>query len=308
MIPGPSRSREGLLARKCLGHVDAICLDRLMPAPESASGTVWRMEVRSLGYQTDLTVRRLAGSEIVDHDDHLVVRTLANPEFYWGNFILVGSPLVPGDAERWLAVFSSEFPEARHMAIGVDGSDDEVGDVAGFLAAGMAVDISTVLTASSLRHPTSPVPGCRRPLLSDEDWGQVKDLRLALALDEGHDSAQYRQFLEGRVDAARHIAEAGHGVYFGAFVENRMVSSLGVVLDGSGLARFQNVETHPAHRRRGLASALVSADGLHALGALGARLLVIVAEPDGPAIGIYRTLGFVDVEHQVGLVRAAPPS
>ncbi len=267
------------------------------------------MEVRSLGYQTDLTVRRLAGSEIVDHDDHLVVRTLANPEFYWGNFILVGSPLVPGDAERWLAVFSSEFPEARHMAIGVDGSDDEVGDVAGFLAARMAVDISTVLTASSLRHPTRPPAGVTcRPLLSDEDWGQVKDLRLALALDEGHDSVEYRQFLEGTIDEARQIAEAGHGVYFGAFVENRMVSSLGVVLDGSGLARFQNVETHPDHRRRGLASALVYAAGLHALGKLGARLLVIVADPDGPAIGIYRALGFVDVEHQVGLERPTPPS
>jgi len=59
------------------------------------------MQVQSLGYRTDLVVRRLAGSQLVEAGDHLVVRTPANPSFYWGNFILVGGGCDPGDHNRW---------------------------------------------------------------------------------------------------------------------------------------------------------------------------------------------------------------
>ena len=83
-----------------------------------------------------------------------------------------------------------------------------------------------------------------------------------------------------------------------------LVSSLGIVSDSSGLARFQAVETHPDARRRGLASMLVRHAGRAALDR-GARRLVIVADPGYHAIGIYRSLGFVESETQVQLTR--PP-
>lgn len=41
------------------------------------------MEVRSLGYRTDLALLRLGGSEFEDRGDHLVVRTPHNPTFWW---------------------------------------------------------------------------------------------------------------------------------------------------------------------------------------------------------------------------------
>jgi predicted GNAT family acetyltransferase len=88
------------------------------------------------------------------------------------------------------------------------------------------------------------------------------------------------------------------------FEDGRLLSSLGIVSDGSGLARFQSVETHPAARRRGLASALVHHAGKAALDR-GAKRLVIVADPEYHAIGIYRSLGFVESETQVQLTR--PP-
>jgi ribosomal protein S18 acetylase RimI-like enzyme len=81
-----------------------------------------------------------------------------------------------------------------------------------------------------------------------------------------------------------------------------LLSSLGIVADGSGLARFQSVETRPDARRRGLASALVHKAGHLALGR-GARRLVIVADPEYHAIGIYRSLGFREAETQVQLTR-----
>ena len=260
------------------------------------------MEVRSLGFRTDLLVRSLAGSEIVDRGDHLVVRTPRHPDFHWGNFVLAGSPLAPGDAARWLTLFSDEFPGARHVAIGIDGTDGEVGEVDEVRALGMEAEVSTVLTTSRLREPTRRRHGAVCRMLGGcDDWRQALQLRLAVASGEGRDSREYREFLTGRVDESRHLVEAGRAAYFGAFVDGCLLSFLGLVRDDAGLARFQTVETHPDHRRQGLAGALIYAAGRHGVRHLGVATLVIVADPEGPAISLYRSLGFVDTERQVEL-------
>lgn len=264
------------------------------------------MEIRSLGYRTDLLVRRLAGSEVVDMGDHIVVRTPANPDFYWGTFLLVAAPVAPGDGRRWLALFSAEFPRADHVAIGIDGTGGDAGDISEFLKVGMAMSVNTVLTASDLHAPARPHPDATcRALTTDDDWEQATALRVAVASDGGQDSAEHRRFLEDRIDEARRLVESGTAAHFGAFVDGRLWSSLGLVADGAGLACLQDVETHPAGRRRGLAGTLVHAAGLHGLRHLGARTVVIVADPDGPATGLYQSLGFVGTERQVELLRPA---
>ena len=101
----------------------------------------------------------------------------------------------------------------------------------------------------------------------------------------------------------RRLVDAGRGTRFGAFVDGRLVSTAGIFVTEEGLARFQSVETHPEHRRRGLASAVVHGAGRHALDHLGVRTLVIVADTDGEAIGVYRRLGFEDLERQLMMER-----
>ena len=59
------------------------------------------MQVRSLGYRTDLIFPAFDG-QITDRGDYLVVRTPSNPTFYWGNFLLFDRPTGDGDIERWL--------------------------------------------------------------------------------------------------------------------------------------------------------------------------------------------------------------
>lgn len=39
-----------------------------------------RVEVRSLGYRTDLAILALEGSQVTDRGDHLVIRTPGNPD------------------------------------------------------------------------------------------------------------------------------------------------------------------------------------------------------------------------------------
>ena len=83
----------------------------------------------------------------------------------------------------------------------------------------------------------------------------------------------------------------------------RLVAQLGLVAAGAGLARFQDVETHPACHRRGLAATLVHGASAIGFGQLGAQTLVMVADPDDEAIRVYRALGFVEAERRLGVAR-----
>jgi GNAT superfamily N-acetyltransferase len=259
------------------------------------------VDVVSLGFRTDLMVRRLAGSVIAARERYLLVRTPANPGFRWGNFLLFPAPPRAGDAARWRAAFAAEFPGAGYLAFGIDGTRGDRGDPAGLSALGVTAEASTVLTATRLRTPTLPeTPAVYRPLTGDDDWAQATELRFS---SHGRGDPGYDEFTSRQLSEARELCSHGHGTWFGAFIGNRMRSGCGVMTDGSGVVRFQSVETDPGYRRRGLASQLVYTAGQYALGTLGARTLVIVADPDDVAIGIYRSLGFADSEQQVQLTR-----
>jgi hypothetical protein len=44
-------------------------------------------------------------------------------------------------------------------------------------------------------------------------------------------------FIEGRTAAVRRLVDAGHGVWFGAFLDGRLAAQLGLFTDGRGVAR-----------------------------------------------------------------------
>jgi GNAT superfamily N-acetyltransferase len=259
------------------------------------------VDVRALGYRTDLMVRTLEGSTAVDRGDYLVISTPQNPRYWWGNFLLLARAPAPGEAGRWLATFAAEFPGAQHRTLGIDTPAADTVDVSELVAAGMTADRSAVLTTRALRPPPHPSPGAVcRPLAGDADWRQAAAVRAAVtAGTPGQDPG----FLRARVAAERALTESGHGWWFGAFQDGQLAAQLGVITDGSGLARYQNVETHPGARRQGLAGTLVLHAGQHALGH-GVRQLVMVADPDDVAIRIYRSVGFVQAESQIGFQRA----
>lgn len=262
------------------------------------------MDVVSLGFRTDLMVLELSGSEIEDLGDHLVVRSPASPTHWWGNFILFSTPARPGEIPDRLRMFAEAHPNADHVAWGIDGTDGEAGVDEELKTAGFGIGRDTVMTASTLKDPPHPNQEVDlRPVRTDQDWQQVEDLRL---LCSDMDGPTYRAFVSDKVAGERALCEQGHGSWFGAFDGDRMLCTLGLVSDGSGLARYQTVETHPAARRRGLAGTLVHHAGVHSLTELDAPTLVIVADPEYVAINVYRALGFADTETQVQLTR--PPA
>jgi ribosomal protein S18 acetylase RimI-like enzyme len=258
------------------------------------------VQLRSAGFVTDLMVRRLAGSEIIDRGDHIVVRTPANPTFWWGNFIVVGADF--SDADRWLSTFAEEHPTAAHVAIGVDAPDADV-DLAGYVAAGLEADVSTILFASRLDDPTENAGVVCRSLSSDADW--VQSLELTLACHPSEEESEVL-FMRRKVIELQVLSGCGNGGWFGAFVDGTLRASLGVLTDGDGLARYQSVETHPEYRRRGLARQLVATAGRTMLAEPGVTSLVMVADPTYHAAHLYRSLGFVDGDHQIQLEASAP--
>jgi GNAT superfamily N-acetyltransferase len=263
------------------------------------------MAVTSLGYRTDLMLLSLQGSVIEQRTDYQVVRTPANPTFYWGNFLMLGGPPAPGTVSTWMSTFAREFPGAGHVALGVDGTDGDAGDQSELATAGLAVERNTVLTADMTSPPPHPNEAAQfRVLDGDADWLAALELQEA-----GHSDGKsegWQGFGGRRLQARRQMQAQGLGAWFGAFQAGRMVSGLGIFGDGSGIVRYQDVDTHLGHRNQGLAGTLVYQAGQYARKEMGARTLVIVADPVGPAIRIYRSVGFHDAETQVQLQREPP--
>jgi len=264
------------------------------------------VEIESLGFRTDLLLLKLSGSEFKDTGEYVVVRTPANPGYWWGNFLLFRTPFAPGDPQTRLAAFHAEFPAANHVALGIDSVDGVVGAEDELVAAGLDIARDVVMTTSEVVAPSRPNDeSTYRYLSSDDDWEQLLQLGLATAsmeVDEG-----YIQFSRSKLESRRALVAEGHGKWFGAFEGERLQSSLGLMFDGKGLARFQHVQTHPDDRNKGIASTLIHRASTYGLTEGGAKTLVMVADPEYLAIRLYRALGFNDTETQLQL-QLAPPS
>lgn len=255
------------------------------------------MQLRSLAYRTDLALLTASGSTVQDLGTHLLVTTEDNPTFHWGNFLLLKHLPLPGGAKEVVGAFDAWFPTSQHRAVGVD-TIAEV-DLSEFVAAGLSESTEEVLVADRLQAPERPnTDGGVRPITSDE-WEKWIDFEMSLR--DPHVTATY---LRARAAAEQRLVEAGLGHRWAVFVDGKVAASAAVYAVGDGLARFQQVATHPRRRRRGMASTLIHRMGEAALARPDVHRLVMVAEPEGPAIALYKKLGFSTYERQVALYQS----
>ena len=267
-----------------------------------------QVDVVSLGFRTDVAIRLAEGGQVIDCGDHIVIRSPDNPGYRWGNFVLLASPPRLGDLDGWQARFAGLFPDATYQAFGVDVTDGPAACQDVFTEAGFETERSVVLTATGLSGaPRHEAGRAVRPLAGEDDWRQSAELWAACADpgEAGAAPAAYQEFATRRLAANRRLTETGRGTWFGAFAAGRLVAQLGLVRVGGGDARYQDVETHPAFRRRGLAGRLICLAGRQALADPEVSRLVIVADPGYHAVRLYESLGFRPVEDQLGYVRTA---
>jgi ribosomal protein S18 acetylase RimI-like enzyme len=130
-------------------------------------------------------------------------------------------------------------------------------------------------------------------------WEQVVELQVAA--DEHPETA----FRRRRLGELRRLFVMGRGAWYVALDGEQVVGSCGVVVtDGRG--RFQAVDTAATHRRRGISSRLVVEAAHRSAEHYGARELVIAADPDYHALGLYESLGFEPRERVAGVCRRPP--
>jgi ribosomal protein S18 acetylase RimI-like enzyme len=245
---------------------------------------------------------------VIERSDYLVLRTPKNPGYRWGNFLIFAEPPKPHDLEKWKTVFAKEIgtpPDYVHFLFCWDGINGELGEVQPFLDAGFEVVKTVVMTAQSVTPPPKLNRDCTIRTFTKDDWPAWIALKRAANLaDPEHerepDDEGFLRYLENKANEYQRMTEAGFGHWFGAYLDGRLVSSLGLFV-WNGLGRFQIVDTHPEFRRRGLAGTLVYHAAQKGLTNMGAKTLVICADPDYIAVGIYESVGFRVTEKEAGV-------
>jgi ribosomal protein S18 acetylase RimI-like enzyme len=272
-----------------------------------------RVDELGLGWRSHLLACRF-GAEIVERDDCIVLRSPSNPSYYWGNCLIL--PEAPRDADmtHWLRRFDEEVaaaqPLSTHRAFGVDAAALPH-PLPSWRGAGVdEIDAMAVLTLEPAGLAAAPLvrdtAGLRLRALDLPDEFELTVAAQVAARDATFEAEAYRVFRRGAMQRVAAMQAAGIAEWFGAMVGGVLAADCGLVHDGR-LGRFQFVETQVAWRRRGLCRALVHHVCRHAFGVLGLQRLVMCADPHDVAIGIYRSVGFVQVERHWCLQRRPLP-
>jgi GNAT superfamily N-acetyltransferase len=263
--------------------------------------------VRSLALTTELALAATRGT-IIDRGDYVVIETPDDPGYAYGNLLVLPAPPQVGEVAYWTRKFEAELgkPGITHVTFWWDGATGDLGAERELIAANFALELNLVMTATQVTASPSPLP--IRELVPGE-LELTHDL--AWALGDRHDE-NYREFLRRRAHWQRSLVERGLAKFFGAFDGSELVASLGLVAM-KHVARYQDVQTSPNFRKRGLAGALLAT----AAAALPAERYVIMAAPGGEAERVYRRVGFALTERtasacryplapQTGPVRSGP--
>lgn len=255
------------------------------------------------GWATDLAILEHTGSVVEEHADHLVVRTPANPDYHWGNFVLVTNDDTVDDAGRWVGAFGKAFPQASWVSVGLPRMPATPSP---WVALGLGLELEDVLTTRTLPRRTPLAPGYTVRRLDGDDWEQ--DLARSVAENDAtgeEDPESFLRFARGQLAARQDLSARDLGAWFGAFTaDDVLVADLGIVRCGSS-ARYQDVTVDEAHRRQGLASHLLGVAAQWAADA-GCDQWVIVTEATNPAGRVYRASGFAPDTGMVQAYRRPP--
>lgn len=272
------------------------------------------------GWRTDFTLHGVA-AEVLEQPDCLVVRTPGNPTFYWGNCLLLAEAPRDEDLPRWLQRFDAEIasrqPLSRHVALGVN--TPYAGEqLPAWQAAGLELHVNAVMRLLPGALQAAPPPKCApvsvRPIVWHGPGAEVEAIvELECADTHGFDVDGYRRYRRRQFEHYAVLQARGQCEWFGVWVgepgQAVLAADCGLLRDHPGpgaMGRFQRVATHPAWRRLGLCSALVHHVSRHSLETWGVAEVIMVADPDDVAIGIYQRLGYRAFEREWCLERRAP--
>lgn len=261
------------------------------------------MKIQNYGYLTDCILHRYRG-EIKERSDHLVIRTPSNPTHYWGNLLLFKEPPCDGDCDKMIDAYHSEFGAASgHVAIGWE--SQELGVVSEFKEKGYDVMEDIVLKLDHPRTPSRLNNGLIIEKIEDESqWNDVLELQ-AKEYVTWDSSEGFGVFRKRLLEGLRNLKNQGHGEWWGAYSEGKLIGSMGLYFDISRkVGRFQLVDTDSDHRRKGVCGTLLHHIVQDAYENSESPELFIVTEQDNPSARVYESVGFKRIQKMHGVSRS----
>mgnify|MGYP001576565336 CR=1 FL=1 len=184
------------------------------------------------------------------------------------------------------------------------------GDISSFLNDGFQTShgIALVMDDYRTRVPTNPAVAVR-PIQIEADWEAViyeQELVDRTDFNYPEDNGVFRR---KQMLAYQKLIKIGRGHWWGAFMDGSLVGDMGLFFDEKNeVGRFQNVSTHPEHRRKRICTTLLDHIVTHAFETVGAQQIIICtgAEDDNPAIPTYQKFGFQFAAPNFALKRIQP--
>ncbi len=251
--------------------------------------------------------------------DHVALRTPTRPDHFSGNALHLYEP--PAAIRPWLdrhATTVGSVPGVERAFVCWEVDDDLAGTRPRAAAPDDLPDDAGVDLVSVLewRPDLAPDDPARRGALADLEVRDPGGLDIRSGRDDrvlagaralylhagwGDDVAYWRWHTAQQLD----LVVAGRCDVRVVFVAGIPAVRASLMHDRDGLAIVEDVVTHPLHRRRGLASALVvDLVGRH-LATHPHDRVVIRADADGAARRIYERLGFVPTATDVAVAHPA---
>ncbi|MEM5451115.1 MULTISPECIES: GNAT family N-acetyltransferase [Paraburkholderia] len=245
----------------------------------------------NLGLATDLLLHTETGI-VESRNDYIVVRTPDAPEYFFGNMLVLRQrPLVSDlkGLEHDFAQLIGTLPLIAHRTFAWPEGADGAVTLDAFVERGYDATVCRVLTAhpDDIRLLATNSLVKVRPLTGRQDWDDWSRMQLADMPNPTDITSQ--RYMAHQQTAYRRLIDRGLGNWWGAFINDEQVGSLGLFfLDGIG--RFQSVITGQQHRNRNVCKTLVGEVIRRTVGR--SSKLVIVADESYHAGAIYEAMGF----------------
>jgi len=256
-------------------------------------------DILSLGIRTNTMIHQFDGGIVEEHDDCIVIKTPSNPNYWWGNYLIMPAPPQVGDFEGWEQLFQRRLgTDFQHRVFAWDINPANSlkpirGEDADFVSGGFNRYADEVLATKKegLKRPEFVVQELEvRPLESSKDWADALEINV-LCREPHHPEGSYREHRRKQLEMYQRLQADDIGAIFGGFLDGKLVADMGLFIE-NGLGRFQHVETHPDYRKRGIAGTMVHHISEWGFNKRDAEYLVIIADPEGPAVKLYKSLGY----------------
>jgi N-acetylglutamate synthase-like GNAT family acetyltransferase len=238
-------------------------------------------------------------------DGARLVRSPDVPDFWFGNYVELDAEPTAAELEAWIARWSEVIgePLPHRRIISWERPELHFPDDLQAVAErhGMDVEIDVIMVLGELQPRCGPDGFTARICRSDADW----EAALAVGAADAPDQADFQHRL-ARHHRAR--SEAGFGDWWIGELDGQVAATAGLYWNDEGtIARYQRVDTLESARRRGCASALLTAMALDARKRLpDLQQIVIVAGVGEAGEQVYRRLGFEPASYGPSLVGPPP--